>query len=88
MILNKFNYQKHDYEDYEVPDHWNCKVYSNEMDLIVNCPQCGKELRYGECYTSLEIHTKLGMGYGVCSGCYESERKRKEEYYESNRFIK
>ena len=41
--------------------------------------QCGKELKYGDTYTSLEIHTAMGFGYGVCEDCYEFEWKRREK---------
>jgi len=43
------------------------------MDKIVNCANCGKELKFGECYTSKTIHTEIGMGYGVCEECYNKE---------------
>lgn len=79
MILQKWNGMKHTYEDYEIPSDWICKTYSNDMDEIVNCPHCGKELRFGETYTSKEIHTAIGFGYGVCHDCYEQEWARKEE---------
>ena len=32
MILQKWNYKKHKYEDYEIPDEWNVKTYGNGMD--------------------------------------------------------
>lgn len=76
MILNKWNYVKHALEDYEVPDSWVCKYYSNDMEEIVNCPHCGKKLMYGNAYTSREIMTPRGFGYGVCPDCYEEELKR------------
>ena len=43
ILLNRWNRQKHKYED------------------------------YGDTYTSLEIHTAMGFGYGVCEDCYEFE---------------
>jgi len=80
MLLNKWNYQKREYEPYEVPDDWNVKTYSNDMDEIVNCPHCGKPLPFGDSYTSREIHTKFGMGFAVCSECYEQEWERDRQY--------
>lgn len=77
MILQKWNYKKHDYEDYKVPDNWNVKTYGNGMEEIINCCQCGKKIAFGDCYTSLEIHTELGLGYGVCEKCYQKEWQRK-----------
>lgn len=77
MILQKWNYNKHAYENYEVPDNWICKCYSNNMDEIVNCPHCGKQITFCEGYTSMEIHTDLGFGYAVCEECHNKEFERK-----------
>lgn len=77
MILNKWNYDIHDYEPYEVPNEWNCKTYSSDMDEVVNCPHCGKSITFGSGYTSQEIHTEFGFGYAVCANCYEGEIKRR-----------
>lgn len=75
-MMQKWNYEKRDYEPYKVPDSWNVKTYT-DMDEIVNCPHCGKELRFGDTYTSHEIHTEHGIGYGVCEDCYfEGEVER------------
>ena len=73
MILKKWNYKTHNYDSYKIPNEWNCKTYSDNMKEIVNCPHCGKKLEFGDTFTSLEIHTGFGFGYGVCSECYEKE---------------
>lgn len=72
--LNRWNYDKQTYEPYDVPDNWNVKSYSDDMDEIVNCPHCGKEVTFGSCYTSKEIHAPHGFGYAVCENCYNVER--------------
>ena len=77
MILNKWNYKTHKYNPYIVSDAWNCKTYSNDMNEIVNCPHCGKEIKFGDCYTSLEIHTNIGFGYAVCEECHQKEIERR-----------
>ena len=77
MQLNKWNYETHNYDKIEVPDGWNIKTYSNDMEEKINCPHCGKQIKIGDSYTSLEIHTEIGMGYGVCEKCYDFERRRK-----------
>lgn len=77
MILKKWNYKKHIYEDYEVPDDWNYKTYSDNMYEIVNCPHCGGRLLYGEGYTSMQIHTGLGLGFCVCEECYQKKMERR-----------
>lgn len=73
MILQKWNNKKHKYENYEIPDDWNVKTYSTNMREKINCVHCGKELEFGDCYTSLEVHTEMGFGYGVCEKCYNKE---------------
>lgn len=73
MTLRKWNFKARDYEPYEVPDEWNVKTFSMDMDEIVNCPNCGRTLTFGETYTSRKIHTAHGMGFGVCETCYEKE---------------
>ncbi len=77
MIVGKWNYKKHDYEPYKIPDDWNCKTYSEDMDEIINCARCGRTVKFGDCYTSLEIHKESGFGYGVCENCYNAEFLRK-----------
>ena len=67
------------YDPYWVPNSWNVRTYSDNMREIVRCPHCGKQLAFGDAYTSLEIHTVFGFGYAVCGGCYEKEVKRKRE---------
>ena len=79
MILQKWNWSKHTYEDYEVPNNWVCKCYSDDMNEIVNCPHCGEQITFGESYTSMEIHTDLGFGYAVCLECYTEEWIRRDE---------
>ena len=76
-VLRKWNYKTHDYDPYEIPDDWHPCVYTDDMDAIVTCPHCGKKIRYGDGYTSNEIHTSMGMGYAVCKDCYEKEMKRR-----------
>ena len=77
MRFGRWDDKNHDYDNYEVPDEWNCKTYSNNMDELVNCPHCGKILPFGETYCSKEIHTPyVGFGYGVCKECYQEEWER------------
>lgn len=73
-FLNRWNYETQEYDPYGVPDDWNVKSYSDDMDEIVNCPHCGRKVTFGSCYTSKEIHTAGGFGYAVCESCYNIER--------------
>ena len=73
MTLRKWSYKKRVYEPYEIPDEWNVATYSDDMDKVVQCAQCGREVKFGDTYTSHEVHTKFGMGYAVCDRCYDEE---------------
>ena len=70
--MKKWNFSKRIYENYTVPTTWHTPLIA-ELDEVINCAGCGKELPYGDCYTSLTIHTNTGMGYPVCEKCYEKE---------------
>lgn len=76
MLLKKWNWKTREYDPYEIPDDWNVKTYSNDMDEIVNCPHCGRKVVFGDTYTSREIHTEHGFGYSVCGDCYAREWER------------
>ena len=77
MKMLKWNDAKGKYELYEVPADWECRLAEEDMDKIVNCASCGKEIRFGECYTSMEIHNVWGFGYAVCPECYQKEIERR-----------
>ena len=70
--LDKWNYETHTYDKVSLPN-LNYKLYSKDMNEVINCPHCGKELKYGEGYTSLEFHNNFGFGYAVCKDCYDTE---------------
>lgn len=78
MQLSKWNYELHDYELFNSPAV-KISLYGDDMDKLVDCANCGKELPFGECYTSMEIHNVIGFGYGVCDDCYKEEHKRRKE---------
>lgn len=80
-IGGRWNYKTHRYDPYTVPIEWDVRLYSEDMDEIVSCASCGKKVKYGDCYTSFEIHTEiLGLGYSVCPECKEKEWARKQKY--------
>lgn len=77
MILKKWNYQKNEYEPYEVPNDWNFVFFTSDMNTLTTCPHCGKKVPFGDTYTSMEIHTNTGFGFFVCEECYEEEMERR-----------
>lgn len=77
MLLRKWNYDIHEYEPYSVSDEWDCRYSGFDMSEIINCCQCGKEVTFGECYSSQEVHSLMGFGYMVCEECHKIETKRR-----------
>lgn len=82
MILKKWNYQKRKYEDFNIPRDRNVKLLADDLNEIINCANCGKEVKFGDTYTSMTIHNSLGFGYCVCEECYEEEWKDRIKYKE------
>lgn len=79
MNIARWNYATHVYDPYDGPINGDIVLYTDDMDLPINCTNCGKKMIYGDSYTSRELHTDLGIGYPVCEECYELETKRKQE---------
>ena len=73
--LLKWNDKKKAYEEYKVPNKWKCSVYEADIENIINCAGCGKEIKFGESYSSRKIHNKMGFAYGVCEECFDKEYK-------------
>lgn len=71
-MAQKWNFKKQEYEEYNLP--YKATTYQISMSVIITCAACSKELLYGNGYTSRTIHTEHGMGYAVCSNCYQQER--------------
>lgn len=86
MLLKRWNYEKHTYTPYEIPDDkdLNIKLFSGDLNEVVNCPHCLKEVKFGDTYTSLEFHNEVGFGFSVCARCYNKEWEERRKY-ESNR---
>ncbi len=79
MIAQKWDFKTHTYKPYNTPDTWKCPLTTDNMDEDINCSNCGKPVKFGNCFTSLAIHTLIGFGYPVCETCYEAELKAKDE---------
>lgn len=78
FIARKWNYEKHEYEPYELPDR--CYLFGGSLKSRVACAQCGKGKEYGNTFTSKEIHTSVGLGYPVCEKCYRKEVETEKRY--------
>lgn len=82
MILNKWNYKKHIYEPFKVPDDRDVRLSVDDLKKVINCANCGKEVVTEDTYSSLTIHNSIGLGYCVCEDCYEKEWKQRLKYRE------
>ncbi len=82
MILQKYNYKKHIYEPFYIPDDRDVRTLTSELKDVINCANCGKKVEFGDTYTSLTIHNEIGLGYCVCEECYEKEWKERSKYKE------
>jgi hypothetical protein len=72
-VLRRWDEWLRDYRPWLVPDSPKVLAYSDDMDEPCACARCGKRVTYGECYTSMQIHTYFGIGYAVCPKCHELE---------------
>ena len=70
MLVNKWNDKEHKYFPHEIPDSWHISLIEFDMDKKINCVNCGKEIYFGDGYTSRRYHTDKGLGYMECKTCY------------------
>lgn len=70
MIIQKWDEKLKKYEDYTIPNDWKIPLYSDDMNEKINCVCCGKEITFGEGYTSHRFHNNHGFGYYECEDCY------------------
>lgn len=77
----KWLWRENRYEEYKLPKG-KYIVSTDDMEALTTCPHCGKEFPYGECYTSREIHSVMGIGLWVCKDCYTQEWLEYEEAIE------
>lgn len=74
--MKKWNYKTKKYENFKSPAK-NPVLYipceEGHLEIEIECTNCGKRVKYGDCYTSKIIHNYIGIGYPVCPKCYEEE---------------
>lgn len=85
--MKKWNYETRQYEEYTVPSDWNVSMYETDMEKVVSCAECGKQIKYGESFTSVKIHDEVGFGYAVCYDCHCKGLKEKLEYEEASKYL-
>ena len=78
--MKKYNREIKKYDSYQIPLHWKCVVWENNMNTIINCANCGKEIIVGSSYNSQEIFEDNGwFSYLICFDCYQQEYERKRQ---------
>lgn len=73
----KWHPKEHKYHEYELPA--GSSAFEKDMEKMIACAQCGKQMPYGLGYTSRQIHTPGGFGYLVCEQCYSKEWKEERD---------
>lgn len=84
ILAQKWDFEKRVYRPYEIPGNWYCPLSLFDMDTVINCASCGKEIPFGDTYTSRCIHNAAGFGYMVCAECYEKEWAAERAAHEEN----
>lgn len=74
-LAEKKNRELDVYEICYIPD--GAVLSQSNMDELVVCAQCGRPLRYGDSYCSMEIFSGGGFGYAVCDSCHQEEKYRR-----------
>ena len=81
-LLSKWNYRKHEYEPYPIPDDWDVEFYGDDMEKVISCAGCGKKIKVGDSFNSMSIYTWHGFSYLVCGDCMKEDIKKRWEVIE------
>lgn len=77
-MAEKFNFETGKYEPYTLSD--KASLYEQDLDEVIECASCGRDVVYGDCFTSITIHGERGLGYMVCPECYEREWNERRDW--------
>ena len=79
--VRRYSYKTHCYEKpEELPKNWHTPLIADSMNEIINCACCGKELKFGNSFTSMIICDMSGaFGFPVCEECYQKEWKDRRD---------
>lgn len=81
--VNKYNYDTKKYEVFNIPE--STPLWTEDMNEIIMCAECHREIKFGDSYTSMTIHSGAGLGFPVCESCYYQEMKDYQEMKERKR---
>lgn len=71
--MQKRDPKKREYIPYKIPDSWNTPLMTGSMNEFINCASCWSLKMFWACFTSRHIHNDIGLGYPVCTECYNKE---------------
>lgn len=69
----KWDNIEHKYYPYTIPE--KCILHSDDINEETQCAECSSYLKFGESYTSKNIHNHFWLWYPVCETCYLEEVK-------------
>ena len=73
MMCKAMRWNGKEYEEYELPV--GASIFETDLNKEISCCKCGRTIKYGESYTSREIHNGVGFGYAECGDCYFKKGK-------------
>lgn len=79
MKAEKWDVYEQEYKPHTLPEGATL-ILNAEDDTPIDCANCGQSLPSSQAYTSLEVHSPMGLGYGVCLECHHDEIKRRVAY--------
>ena len=71
MIVTKYNPKTGRCALHRLPD--GAILETDDMDKVVPCADCGRDIKFGESHTSRTILTQKGLGFPICESCYKNE---------------
>ena len=77
MTIRRWDWENKRYTVEAVPSDRRATVYCDDMERVIECVTCGRRVKVGETYTSMEVHNSMGFGYMVCEECYNEEMIRR-----------
>ena len=86
--MKRWSYKTQSYIKYDVPKKWKCLIYCDDMDEKINCAECGKEITFGESYSSHRIFNDSGVfSHMVCPECHEREYEEEKRYRHASKDV-
>lgn len=59
-----------------IPDDQRVVINTMDMELLCNCANCSKEVKYGDTWSSREWYDESGIwALPVCRDCHEKEMR-------------